>query len=299
MYYLDSGRLRVEIADPADLILKTTRFDHTAYITEVTLDGEVRFCAAEPRNMKSPSSGGRGICSEFRCDMSAEAVKGSNFPKFGVGVLTKPDEKPYDKFRAYQYIPFEICIEQGEGWISFTTLPMPCIGYAAKVTRKVSVKENILVMEMTFSNTGMKPISFREYCHNFLSPAGMAVDSDYRLELPSVKHLEERIRFNGHGEKIFEARQGTVCVTAHPSSSASFQLSEDDFSEETPFIWKLSHKGAQVSVTGTDYYRPCEMVVWTNNHMLCPEVNFGQTLEAGEECSWKRQWKFEQISRRS
>lgn len=299
MYYLDSERLHVEIAEPEDLILQTTRFDHTAYITEVTLDKEVRFCATEPRNMKSPSSGGRGICSEFCCDLSAEAAAGTNFPKFGVGVLKKPDEKPYDKFRAYQYIPFDIRVEQGEGWIAFTTLPMPCIGYAARVVRKVSVKENILVMEMTFANTGMRPISFREYCHNFLSPAGMAVDADYRLELPSVKHLKEKLQVNGHGENIFEIHQETVCVNAHPSSSASFHLDEEDFSEEVPFFWKLSHKGAQASVAGADYYRPCGMVVWTNNHMLCPEIYFGRTLEPGEECSWKRQWEFDQVSRRT
>ena len=299
MYYLNTERLRVELADPAELLPLTTRFDPTGFVSEVILDRSVRFCASEPRNMKSPSSGGRGLCSEFRFDSSGEAEIGGYFPKFGVGLLKKVKDEAFCSYRKYEYIPFEHVVEQfGETEILFRTLPMPCLGYAAESTRRVIVEGNCIIMEMGLHNVGERPFTVREYCHNFISLDGMALGPDYVLTLPGGLHMNQRVLLRPEGAKLFEISGHTARPRHGSFTSASFSLDKGDISDETPFIWCLHHDSANITVEGTEFYRPVEMNIWANDHMLCPEINFYGDLRPGEQCTWKRQWKFDQVSRR-
>lgn len=299
MYYLRSDRLYVELADPADLLELTTRFDPTGFITEVTLDNSVRFCASEPRNMKSPSSGGRGLCSEFRFDVSAEVAVGEYFPKLGVGLLKKADDPRYCSYRKYEYIPFVHVTEQlSENTVKFYTLPMNCLGYAALSYRTVMVQDNCIIMEMELHNVGERELSVREYCHNFISLDGMALGPDYTLTLPGGMHMDQRVLLRPEGAMLFQIDGHTIRPRWHNPASASFSLDTDDISENVPFIWQLRHSSIDAEVEGTEFYRPFEMNIWSNDHMLCPEVNFAKTLLPGQHCTWKRQWRFEQTSRR-
>ena len=299
MYYLNTERLQVELADPAELLPLTTRFDPTGFISEVILDKSVRFCASEPRNMKSPSSGGRGLCSEFRFDPSGDVQVGEYFPKLGIGLLKKAAEEQFCFYRKYEYIPFEHTVEQnGETEIVFRTLPLPCLGYAAESVRRVTVEENRILMEMRLYNVGERGFTIREYCHNFISLDGMALGPDYSLTLPGGLHMDQRVLLRPQGAELFGINGHTVRPRHGSFTSASFNLEAGDIRDETPFTWRLRHDSADITVEGTEFYRPVEMTIWANDHMLCPEVNFQGSLLPGQSCQWKRQWEFHQVSRR-
>lgn len=88
--------LSVEIELPGVGFNNTTRFDRAGFITQVTLDGKYDFCTLEPTNLNHPSTGGVGLCNEIRCLSAFEdAEVGRRFAKFGVGLLTKPDDERY------------------------------------------------------------------------------------------------------------------------------------------------------------------------------------------------------------
>lgn len=298
MFYLDSDRLRVEIANPAKLRGQTTRFDHSGYITEVTLDNNVRFCASEPRNMKSPSSGGRGLCSEYRFDASGEAKLGEAFPKFGVGLLRKPNEHPYRIDQKYECEPYEVEVETKSNSICFTTLPRSCMGYAAKTRRIITVEHNKVIMEMYFENTGSKAIVFQEYCHNFLSLDGMALGEAYRLQLKNIHNLRSKIERAPRSMGAFIADGDTVGIAKHIPSTASFRMERTDFPIEDSFSWHMEHASAQIAVIGKELYQPAEMAVWGCDHILCPECVFSAEVIPNSSCHWKREWIFEQFPRK-
>ncbi len=297
MLYLETDRLRVEIADPAGLQTQTTRFDHSAFIEEITLDGDVRFCASEPRNMKDRTSGGRGLCSEYKFDVSGEAPAGGVFPKLGVGLLRKENDEEYHFARPYACEPFAVETQHGERLIRFTTQPQPCLGYAARTSRTVTVWDNVLEMQMELYNAGERTISFSEYCHNFLSLGGMALGADYCLQLSGCRNLEERIIQGRRSFDFYRVKENTVHMTHHSPCSVSFRLFEGDFPDQDTFAWRMEHQSAQIIVEGKEWYRPAKMVVWSNNHMLCPEGFFSASVTPGESCVWKRSWRFEQIPR--
>lgn len=299
MYYLHSERLQVAVADPAEVRQLTTRFDRTGFITEVILDQSVRFCASEPRNMKSPSSGGRGLCSEFCFDAAREAKAGGYFPKFGVGLLKKTEDADFCFHKKYEYVPFEHTAEQvGESEIFFRTLPSLCMGYAVESMRRICVEDNRIIMQTRLSNVGTRVVTFREYCHNFLSLDGMALGPEYTLTLPGGRNMDQRVLERKEGAELF-AVHGSIVRPRHASfAPASFQLNGEDICDEVPFVWRLHHDGAAVTVEGTEFFKPSGVKIWANDHMLCPEVFFHRSLQPGQSCQWKRQWSFQQMPRR-
>lgn len=274
MKILKSNRLTVRVMDPEYAARLTSRFDPTCFITEVVLDKSVYFCASEPHNMPVPSSGGRGLCSEFSFDVFSEAEIGEWVPKLGVGLLKKEDNEGFVFYKKYEKQPFIYeMTDLYAGGISFKTLPRECLGYAVETSRTLKVEENILLMTVSLKNVGTKDITFREYCHNFLSIDGMALGPDYRLELPNGRAVVPK-GYNPGGE-IYD-----------------FDMA--DLGRDIPFRWRLSHKGVRASVTGAEYFRPAAVCVWTCDHMVCPEVHFEAMVKPGEEIFWKRQWIFRQ-----
>ncbi|MDE7285745.1 MAG: hypothetical protein K2N55_02715 [Lachnospiraceae bacterium] len=296
---LKSNRLRIEIQEPSEVMNFTSRFDPTCFITEVVLDQSMYFAASEPHNMTEDSSGGRGLCSEFRFDAFGEAAVGEWVPKPGIGRLKKVDEKDFVHSRKYIKEPFQHeLVDLHDKRISFRTLPEECMGYAVETRRTAAVEENSLFMTIQLKNTGFKEITFREYCHNFISLDGLALGPDYLLELPNAINLQSNVLkgpdFGGTGSRhLYDVEEGAIRPRYHNPGPAVFELQEGDISRKVPFVWRLSHAGAGVSVTGTEYFRPAEVCIWSYDHMLCPEVNFKSTVAPGEEVVWKRQWTFD------
>lgn len=295
MITLRSSRLRVELAEPGEAPNQTFRFDRAGFITEVILDGAMRFCASEPRNLCHPSSGGRGLCNEFTFDVSEEAPLGEYFPKFGVGLLRRYHEGRYRIFYPYKDVQFfPVSFQAETDTVRFETLPIPCMGYALMSTKTVSVSENCLIMTLTVENTGDKPIELSEYCHNFLSIDGMALGSDYRLEMSSCPDLGYGRLKNMCGENGSLRGYGHGFTFCEMSAVASDYLIEGtDIAQDKPSCWKLSHAGARAWIEERDDFVPGRICLWAVDHIICPETSFCKTLLPGEKCNWTRTWRFE------
>lgn len=297
MIQLNSSRLRVEIAEPGEAPNTTFRFDRAGFITEVVLDGARRFCASEPRNLSHPSSGGRGLCSEYIFDVSEEAELGEYFPKLGVGLLRRFHEGGYRLFDRYESEqPFPVTIQVSEAEVAFSTSPVVCMGYALRTERRVSVEENRLIMHISAENVGEKPVRIHEYCHNFLSIDGMAIGSDYLLEMPSIPDLgQDRLRCaNGANGSLRGCGRGfTFCeMSAVPSDH---RVDGADMLQDRPFMWKLSHRGAGAFVQGEADFIPSGMNLWAVDHIVSPEVFYTRLLQPGERCTWERKWTFDAL----
>jgi len=168
MIYLTSDRLRVEIALPGEAPNTTCRFDRAGFISEVVLDGSVRFAASEPRNMWHPCTGGRGFCNEFKADLTEDCPLGEEFPKLGVGLFPRK-EGPHLFCSIYDTVrEFPVSFRADENQVEFVTEPIPSRGYAMASRKRITVSGNEMVMEITAENVGEKPIETEEYCHNFI-----------------------------------------------------------------------------------------------------------------------------------
>ncbi len=295
MIILQSDRLRVEMPMPGVAPNTSLRFDRAGFISEVELDGMVRFCASEPKNLSHPTSGGRGLCNEYRFDVSPDLAVGEYFPKFGIGLIRKEEEGKYVFHRKYKdVVPFEVKVESSRDKAVFTTEPNLCQGYAMKTVKTVSVEDNRLIMTITAENTGEKTITMQEFCHNFISIDGMAIGSDYRLELPQCPDLgNERLR-NRSGGKFGSMRGcGKGITFCEYSAIDTDYLIDVDQVEDRPFNWIMSHKGAKARVSCVEENKPAMIAIWAVDHMFSPEIIHGFELEPGNNHQWTRSWEFD------
>jgi len=296
MIYLNSNRLRMEFAEPGEAPNTGFRFDRAGFITEVVLDGEMRFCASEPQNLRHPSSKGRGFCNEFRFAICEDVPIGEYFPKFGIGLIRKEEDGRFVFYKKYQQVkPFPIKIEHTLDSAVFLTEPIECQGYALRTVKTVKVWENTLVMTVQAENVGQKSLFLEEFCHNFISIDGMAIGSDYQLELPQGPYLGYSRLHNRSGGRPGSMRGDgkglTLCE--YSAIDTDFAIDTQDIEETIPFHWKMTHKGARASVACDEGFKPYKIAIWAVDHMLCPEIVHGFTLEVGEIHRWTRKWTFD------
>lgn len=294
MFTLNSNHLRVEISEPGENPNIFYRFDRAGFISDVILDGTYHFCASEPRNLSHPSSMGRGLCCEWCFDVSAEARIGEYFPKFGVGLIRKEADEKYIFHKAYRDVKFfPVSYTHDASSARFVTEAVPCLGYAMRHTKYISVEDRRISMEILAENVGEKPIAMREFCHNFLSIDGMAVGSDYHVSMPSIPDLGHE-RLYGRNNKLSSFRgEGhglRLCEFSAIDTDIAFEQSE--ISPDIPFVWEVRHDGARMWCRGEDHYHPVRVPVWAVDHIVAPELNHSFELAPGESHEWKRTWEF-------
>ncbi len=286
---IQSDRLRVEIAEPGLPPNTTTRFDRAGFVTQVTLDGAHRFCSREPDNLPHPSSGGYGLCSEFRCSEPVlEAPLGAQFPKFGIGLLTKDLEGRYVFHHKYPCEPFGISVEAGTSTVTFDTAPKECLGYAAHLVKVLAVAGNELTMTMTFENVGRRPIAFDEYCHNFVTIDYLPIGPEYYLRMPVAnqegKPPKTGVALIGKGHGV-----GFACYSNEPSL---LDIDGSEITAEAPFIWALTHEKTSASLVETVSALPSRIIVWAIDHIISPEIVCHFEVAPGERVTWVRRWTF-------
>ncbi|MFA9381356.1 MAG: hypothetical protein ACERKO_09870, partial [Acetanaerobacterium sp.] len=209
---------------------------------------------------------------------------GEYFPKIGVGILKKPDDRPYDFFREYECIPEECIVSVKADCVTFAIDSRPCRGYAYTYHKEVSVDENRLTISCTLKNTGEKPIETNEYCHNFLGIDGMAVGKGYTLRLPqglSASVLK--------GELYY--KDGVITWPDALMQEQFYCMIEPPAAQQ-PYSWALTHTQSGAGVRETDDFTPCRVALWGFRHVISPEAFVGISLACGEIQTWTREYEF-------
>lgn len=291
MYQLTTNRLKLLIADPCDLEKLAHRFDPTGVVSEIILDNNIHLTASEPHNVLGGGlhSAGRGLSCEFKFDNFEETAVGDYALKLGVGLLKKPDTKPFDHHRDYEKLcfPHEL-VSYTDQEIAFRTTSIECNGYQAEHIRTIRVEDNTIHMTVSLKNTCNRPITFREYCHNFFSIDGLALGPGYTLTMPQISNLEHIISKSAFD--LYNVNQNTVMVKCYKSTGTAFMAEAADVSAVIPFTWELSHKGAKISIKAAEDFTPSFVQVWSYDHMICPEAFMEATVLPGESTSWHRSW---------
>ncbi len=297
MLALKNNRLYVEIAEPGEMPNCTSRFDRAGFISEVILDGDIRFCASEPRNLEHPSSGGRGLCSELLFDISSDVAVGEKFPKFGIGLFEKRKDEPYMFFKHYREIPFPVEVQMDHNVAVFRTKPIPCEGYALEQSKYVEIFENMLKIKQTVKNVGEKEIFMKEYNHNMISIDGMAIGSDYRIRMQDILPLEEGIlpeAVEGYAQN-FEFTDGEFRIRNYSKKASVFMLPIENIVHGPSFRWSIVNTGVQAKVDVEDGFTPSVVGLWTVDHVLSAEVMHDISVKPGESAGWERSWTFDKV----
>ncbi len=286
---LQSDRLTVEIAQPGTLY-RGSRFDWTAFITQVTLDGRHTFCV--PESLKAgQGSGGVGLCNEFGIEEPIgydEIQPGESFPKLGIGLLARPDDKPYNFFHPHTIIiPFPITVTADKKQATFRVEPIACRGYAARLTKTVAVEGTALTIAYVLENVGEKPLVTTEYAHNFLRINAYPIGPDYRLRMPYLMTFAPSA---AQMRAILDVQGGDIRWKAKPEQN--FYCRPLGFMQTTAAQWELVHEPSGVGVSEFDDFAPVRVAVWGAPHVVSAEVFVAVNVSPGETQHWTRRYEF-------
>ncbi len=293
---LRSDRLTVEIAQPGS-VYHGTRFDWTAFITQVTLDGTHTFCV--PESLESgQGSGGVGLCNEFGIEEVIgydEAQPGDLFPKPGIGLLARPDDQPYNFFRPYEIVaPFPIHVTADATQATFTVEPLDCRGYAVRLTKTVTVEGAGLTIAYALENVGEKPVATTEYVHNFMGIDEHAIGPDYRLRMPYTIEFAAPegpfVERMAQMMAILDVQGGEIRCKATPQHP--FYCRPLGFAKTDAAQWELVHAPTGVGMREYDDFAPARVAVWGTTHVISAEVFVPVNVHAGETQRWTRRYEF-------
>ena len=277
MTTISSDRLSVEIAEPGT-VYRGSRFDWTGTVTQVTLDGQHTFCGAEPPG----GTGGVGLHNEFGLLAAIgydEAAPGEQFPKLGVGLLTRPDDGPYQFARPHEIEPFAVTMSRTERVAEFIVEPRECRGYAARLVKRLSIDGNTLRIGYRLDNVGIKPLETSEYVHNFLCLGGQPIGPAYRLSVPAANLDWLTAPLLADGTDITWAQTPSEAFYGRTTALAAF----DSF-------WELSCGGLTVRER-TD--QPWDtFALWGTASVVSPEAFIPIRVLPGECMIWERVYTF-------
>jgi hypothetical protein len=206
---LDNGVLQVTVELPGapDSYYRGDRFDWSGVISSLKYAGHdyypVWWTKYDPKvedyiftdqgPIAGKDSGVTGPVEEFMDTAGlplgyAAARPGGTFVKIGVGILSKPDDKPYSHYRDYEIVdrkPWKVQATRTS--ISFTQRVLdPRSGYGylyTKVLRLIPGQPR-MVIEHTLKNIGRLPIETTVYDHNFLSLDHQTTGPDFSVVMP-------------------------------------------------------------------------------------------------------------------
>lgn len=283
---LQNDHLKVEIARPGT-IYSGSRFDWSAFITQVTLDERHSFCVAESL-IGGEGTGGIGLCNEFglyRPIGYDEAQPGEKFPKLGIGLLTRADANPYDFAAPYEIEPFPWRVEEREDCIVFEVEPLDCRGYAARERKTVSLHENRLSVAYELKNVGHRVLETHEYCHNFVSIDGHAPGLDYTLQLAdglSLPNAELPSLLSRNGQQWrwkANVEEDFLCTAMGPFSVSGA-------------AWQLRHEPSGVTMRETVSLPIARFGLWCAPHVVSCEAFIDIDLQPGDRQTWTRDYEF-------
>lgn len=281
---LKSNRLSIDIAEPGTLYCGT-RFDWSAFITQVTLDGRHTFLVPESTN--GTGTGGVGICDEFGILTAVgydDAKPGELFTKPGVGLLTRPSARWYQFNRPHAMTPYPRHFEQGENFVRFVTEPLEANGYALRTTKTVTVRENQLLIDYLAENTGSKRIVVDEYCHNFVGINGRKTGPGLTLRFPfEYKPIMPVGKIVVLGEKSLTWAN----VLPH-----AFHRHFPGVPSAPAYWWELHDDASGLTIREEQNFPWYRFALWATFEVMSPEVFYLLDVEPGQSKTWQRKYTF-------
>jgi len=315
---LKSARLTVEIAPPGTAYART-RFDWTGFITQVTLDGQHTYCVPEDPD-PSKGTGGIGLCGEFGIEQAVgydDAQPGECFPKLGIGLLRRADERPYTFLHPYEIVErFPIRVERTENQARFIVEPVECRGYAARLTKTITVSNTAIDYVEDLECRGDRPVRTTKYVHNFCGIDGHLMGPGYLLRFPYPVRFEAlppamlRGALPGWLGKLLPdallapiarrlmRRMGQILIvqgreiTLRETPQHPFYRRLLGYTRTDQPQWELLHTPSGVGMREIDDFAPNRVALWGTTHVISAEVFCPIDVGPGETQTWTRRYEF-------
>ncbi len=302
-------RVKLNLPDAHNGYYRGTRFDWSGVIASLEYKGHTYFGPfydkfdpgvydVDLKNgiVAGPISAISGPVDEFgsadgTTQGYAEAKPGGTFIKIGVGVLRKPDEPKYDKFKMYEIAdPGKWTIQRHSDSIEFTQeVNDRASGYGYVYTKvlRLVIGHPEMRIEHTLKNTGSKAIAGNVYNHNFFvidhQPTGPGVVVQFPFQIIDTVDMKGLAEVRGKQIEYLRVL-GNGDSAATPIQGFGDAVKDNDITVE-------NHKtGAGVHVVGDQPL--AKIYFWSVKTTVCPEAYVNYDVQPGQESKWSLHYQF-------
>ncbi len=278
-----------------------TRFDWSGVFANLTYKGHNYYGPWFEHYDPKINDAISGPVEEFLSGASAvgydEAKPGGTFLRIGVGVLRKPVEQKFDRFKTYEIVDNGTWkVEQKADRITFSQQAADASsGYAYSYTKtaRLEAGKPVLILEHSLQNTGTKNISTEVYDHNFLVIDGTPTGRDFSVTFPF--DLTATGELNGfvetQGRRLVYVKDIGAKEQEQPGQFVMAELKGYGASKSDYDIRVENQKtGAGVHITGD---QPLfKVLFWSIKTVLSPEPYLHFDIKPGETVKYQIRYEF-------
>ncbi|MEM6842969.1 MAG: hypothetical protein AAF632_12140 [Bacteroidota bacterium] len=280
---------KVYLPDAENGYYRSCRFDWAGVIGNLQYEGHEYFGNWLPEHDPlNPES----ISGPVEAFYPIDYDEGDTFLIIGIGVLRKPDNKPYHHMRRYEII------NSGKWEVNSTedkitmihTLSYGDYAYQYTKTLRLSTDEPKLVLEHQLKNTGKKSLETTVYNHNFFIIDGETTGPNI---LTTFGYEPEAQDGRGFGEVA--TIQGNQLIYQAPLQKGKHVFTPDlqgysSSVEDYDIRIENTKSGAGVHITAD---RPLlKMVYWASHTTACPEPYIQVNVASREDFTWDIAYEF-------
>jgi len=220
----------------------------------------------------------------------ADAKPGEGFIRIGVGVVKKPDEPAYQRFKTYEIVdPGKRTVRKGPDWIEFTHEVASDAGYAYSYRKTVRLAEDkpVLTLEHSLRNTGRRVIETAVYDHNFFVMDGQPTGPN------SVVHFPFEARAKSELKGLAEMRSGQIVYLKELEKGQSVFTELEGFGAAArDYDIRLENRTAGMGVRISGDRPIAKLVFWSIRTTFCPEPYIDMRIEPGSDSTWTITYEF-------
>jgi hypothetical protein len=282
---------RMYLPDSLNGFSQGTRFDYSGNIESLVYKGHNYFGkwfkVYDPKSHESVM----GPSEEYAPLDYNETNPGGSFVKIGVGVLSKPDDKPYTFSRTYPVLNYgKWKVKKQADQIKFIhELKDPAYSYQYEKTVKLTKDKPEMVIIHTLKNTGKRTIETSGYNHNFFMLDKQPIGPGYTVKFPFKLNGEGTdfgVLAEMKGNEIGYLRNLVNNETVYCGALGGFGTGKEDYDIRI----ENSNAGAGVRITCD---KPLmKLAFWCCTTTLCPEPYVKITVDPGQEFSWTITYNF-------
>lgn len=235
-----------------------------------------------------------GPVEEFVALDFAAVKPGDSFVKIGVGVLQKPDDKPYSFVTNYKVLDYgKWTVKTGKDKVVFRHDLTDATGYGYEYTKTVRLTKGKpeLVLEHSLKNTGQKPIETSAYNHNFWVIDKQPTGPQITIRFPFAVSGEGK----GFGSTILAQGNNLVYSRDLNKNEQVFSAALKGFgpsASDYDFRIENLKSGAGVHAVGN---QPLEkLVFWACATTSCPEPYIRLKAAPNQKITWTTNYEFYQ-----
>jgi hypothetical protein len=284
---------KIYLVDSGKGFYRGTRFDQAGVVGSLTLGRQdfygPWFDRVSPQVMDyistpegivgGPDSAISGPVEEFAPIGFDEAAPGDGFLKIGVGVLKKPDVKPYDHYRIYEILdPGQRSVQTTRSSVTFTQEIAGQFRYT-KILRLIPGQPQMRI-EHVLENIGGKPISTSVYDHNFLKLSQGNADIAVTLPFPITPDAApdpNMVRIEGNRivyvRPLIDKERASFLIAGFEGSEADYDIKVEN-----------TKTGAAMRVTADQPLT--KMNLWSVRSVMAVEPYIGIKLAPGATKRW-------------